>query len=200
MKIKTIFKTKIVLIIIQFLILTLVIYSFNHFYQITFESETTIEQRAIIQFLANYVTFDDINSMIFMYVLWMIVSLIPITIYFDLKKAYSTNLSTFFLLNFFFYVFLYWHSRNFFDSHFPFFIIKTLLLGSTIVVFSIGLSIGLNQLKKHRKKQKQEQSTPTGEKSLMICPKCGTEFQSIPMFCYNCDTKLTNGEDLNSEI
>lgn len=200
MKIKTLFKTKSVLIIIQFLILTLVIYGFNHFYQIAFDSETTIEQQIIIQFLANYVIFDDIDGMIFVYTIWIIISLIPIIIFFDFKKAYSTNLSTFFLLNFFFYVFLIRHSPDFFNSRFPIIIINTFLLGFTIILFSIGLSIGINHLKKRWKMQKQEEFTPTEGKPLMICPKCGTEFQSIPIFCYNCNTKLTNGKDVNSEI
>ena len=180
--------------------LTLMIYGFNHSYQITFDPLTPIEQQIILQFLANYVIFDDIGGMIFTSTIWFIVSLIPIIIFFDFKKAYSTTLSTFFLLNFFFYVFLFKHEKDFFDSHFPNFIINTLLLGSAIIVFSIGLSIVLKYLKKRREKQKEVQFSTNDQKYLMVCPKCGTEFQSIPMFCYNCNTRLVNGEDANSEF
>jgi len=200
MKIMTILKNKVILVITQFLILTLMIYGFNHSYQITFDPLTPIEQQIIIQFLANYVIFDDIEGMIFTGLIWIIISLIPIIIFFDFKKAYSTNLSTFFLLNFFFYVFLFHHEEDFFNSHFPTFIINTLLLGSAIIVFSIGLSIVLKYLKKSREKQQQVQFSTSDGKSLMVCPKCGTEFQSIPMFCYNCNTRLVNGEDANSEF
>ncbi len=194
----TILKNKVVLIIIQFLILTLMIYGFNHSYQITFDTTTSIEQQIIIQFLANYVIFDDINGMIFMGIIWIIVSLLPIIIFFDFKKAYSTNLSTFFFLNFFFYVFLIRHSPNFFNITF---ITNTLLLGSIIIVISIGLSLVLKYFKKPWEMKKQEQFSQNNGKSLMVCPQCGTEFQSIPMFCYNCNTKLVNGEeDANSEF
>jgi len=193
-------KNKLFLVFIQFLILTLMIHGFNHSYQITFNTHTPIEQQVIIQFLANYVIFDDIGGMIFTFLIWIIVSLIPIIIFFDFKKAYSTNLSTFFLLNFFFYVFLFRYEKDFFNSHFPTLIINTLLLGSAIIIFSIGLSIGLIFLKKRWKMQNHEKFSPIDGKPLMTCPKCGTEFQSIPMFCYNCNTKLINEEDDNSEI
>lgn len=106
----------------------------------------------------------------------MIYVLIPIIIFFDFKKAYSTNLSTFFLFNFFFYVFLFQHENDFFESHFPIFIINTLLLGSAIIVFSIGLSIVLKYFKKLKEKQKQIQFDTNEGKFLMVCPKCGTEF------------------------
>ncbi|MHA1372820.1 MAG: hypothetical protein ACTSR7_00855 [Promethearchaeota archaeon] len=200
MKIITFFKNKVVLIIIQFLILTLMIYGFNRSYQITFITNTSIEQQIIMQFLANYVIFDDIGGMIFTGIIWIIVSLLPILIFFDIKKAYSTNLSTFFFLNFFFYVFLFNYDKDVFDLHFPTLITNTLLLGFTIVVVSVGLSLVLKYFKKRWGMQKQEQFSSNNGKSLMVCPKCGTEFQSIPMFCYNCNTKLVNGEDANSEF
>ena len=200
MKIITFVKSKVILVIIQFLILTLVIYSFNHSYQIKFDSKTTIEQQIIIQFLANYVIFDEINGMMFLGIIWICISLLPIIIFIDFKKAYSTNLSTFFFLNFFFYVFLYKYERNFFNTYFPTFITNSFLLGSTIIVFSIGLSIVLKHFKKLKEKQKQIQFDTNEGKFLMVCPKCGTEFQSIPMFCYNCNTKLVNGDESNSEL
>jgi len=200
MKIMTILKNKVILVTIQFLILSLMINGFNHSYQITFDTKTTIEQQIIIQFLANYVIFDDIGGMTFIGIIWIIVSLLPIIIFFDFKKAYSTNLSTFFFLNFFFYVFLYKHSPNFFSMHFPTLITNTLLLGSIIILISIGLSIVLKYFKKPWEMKKQEQFSQNNGKSLMVCPQCGTEFQSIPMFCYNCNAKIVNGEDANSEF
>jgi len=199
MKIMNLLKNKLFLVLIQFLILTLMIQSFNHSYQINFNNATP-EQQIIIQFLANYVIFDDISGMIFTFIIWVMVSLIPIITFFDFKKAYSTNLSTFFLLNFFFYVFLYRYEKDFFNSHFPTLIINTLLLGSAIIVFSIGLSIGLVYFKKRWKMQYQEKFSLIDGKPLIVCPKCGTEFQSIPMFCYNCNTKLINDEDDKTEV
>ena len=199
MKIMNILRSKVILVMIQFIFLSLMIYGFNHSYQITFDSITTLEQQIIIQFLANYIIFNNINGMIFLGIIWLITSLIPIIIHIDFKKAYATNFSTFFLLNFFFYVFCFRYSPDFISSRFPALITHTLILGIIIITYSIGLSLIFKYLKNRWSQKEEDQFIPNNEKSLMICPKCGTEFQSIPMFCYNCNTKISNGEDIIPE-
>ena len=88
MKIGNFFKKKIVSFILQFILLTLIIYIFGYSFQIEFNLTTEIEQRVIIQFLANYVLFLGVNSTIFMYLSWLLVSLIPIISNLNYKKAY----------------------------------------------------------------------------------------------------------------
>lgn len=201
MKIRSFFTKKTISFILQFILLTLVIYIFGYSFQIDFNLDTEIEQRVIVQFLANYVLFLGVNGTIFMYLSWLLVSLIPIISNLNYKKAYSTNLLTFFVLNFFVYVFLFVPRQNqdmrvtsgFFNSNFIPLIWNTILLGSAIIIFSICLSILLNKIISSRRDKKAINES-FDNKPLIICPNCGTEFDSIPLYCYNCNFKLTSDE------
>jgi len=201
MKIGNFFKKKIVSFILQFILLTLIIYIFGYSFQIEFNLTTEIEQRVIIQFLANYVLFLGVNSTIFMYLSWLLVSLIPILTNLNYKKAYSSNLLTFFVLNFFVYVFLFVARQNqdikvtsdYFNSNFTPLLWNTIILGFTIIIYSICLSILFNKIISTRRDKKVINQS-LDNKPLIICPNCGTEFDSVPLYCYNCNFKLTSDE------
>ena len=206
MKISSFLKKKTVSFIFQFILLTLIIYIFNYSFQIEFKPSTEIEQRVIIQFLANYVLFLGFNGTLFMYLTWLLVSLVPILTNLNYKKAYSSNLLTFFVLNFFAYVFLFVPRQNqdikvtsdFFNSNFVPLLWNTIILGLTITIFSIFLSLLFQRIKATRL-EKNATNQILDNKPLIICPKCGTEFDSIPLYCYNCNSKLTSDEIDNSE-
>ena len=206
MKISSFLKKKTVSFILQFILLTVIIYIFNYSFQIEFDPNTEIEQREIIQFLANYVLFLGFNGTIFMYLTWLLVSLVPILTNLNYKKAYSSNLLTFFVLNFFVYVFLFVPRQHqdmkvtsdFFNSSFVLLLWNTIILGLMIVIFSIFLSLLFQRIKAaHLEKSATNQIL--NDKPLITCPKCGTEFDSIPLYCYNCNSKLTSDEIDNSE-
>lgn len=199
MKIIDFFRTRIILFLIQILLLSLLIYSFAYNFNINFDVDTSKEQEVIIQFLANYILFDDLSSLRFTYISWILVSLIPIFIYNNFKKAYSMNLITFFFPNFFLYVFLWRHSRVYFDSNFQFHFLHTILLGILIVGLSIGLSLLLKKMKKYRVETQIEDLYDIASSNKIICPNCGIEFQSIPQFCYNCNTDLKIGTEDQGE-
>jgi len=202
MKISSFFKKKTVSFILQFILLMLIIFLSNYSFQIDFKPDTILEQRIIIQFLANFVLFRGVSGTIFMYLTWLIVSLIPILINFNFKKAYSSNLLSFFILNFFVYVFLFNKNMrvtsDFFTVNFIPLIVNSILLGLTITLYSIFLSILLNKIKSARLEKKVSEKV-IDENPLIICPKCGTEFDSIPLYCYNCNSKLTSDEIDNIE-
>ena len=197
MKLSSFFKKKTVSFILQFVLLTLIIFLSNYSFQIDFKPNTIIEQRIIIQFLANLVLFRGISDTVFMYITWLIISLIPILINFNFKKAYSSNLLSFFILNFFVYVFLFNKdmrvTSDFFTVNFIPLIVNSILLGLTITIYSIFLSILLNKIKSARVEKKVSENV-VNENPLIICPKCGTKFDSIPLYCYNCNSKLTSDE------
>jgi len=188
-----IFQFKLVNFIVQISILSLLIYIFNYKYKINFDKGTSIERQKIIQFLANYVIFNanDSFGISFIYFSWFIVCLIPILSFNDYKKAYSLNLTTFFFPNFFFYIFLFRYSPNYYNSNFQTFITQTIILGIFIVLYSIGLSIFLKKIRKLGQKTQLENLRLIEEKNTTIFPNCGTQFSSIPQYCYNCLKELT---------
>jgi len=67
----------------------------------------------------------------------------------------------------------------------------TILLGIVIICLSIGLSLVLKKILKSKIKIQIEDLNSIANESKITCPKCGTEFNSLPEFCYNCNTDLT---------
>ena len=191
MKIIDVFRSKIILFFIQILLLSLFIYSIGYYIEIDLEIGISMEQEIIIQILANYTLFNDLSGLFFIYLSWILVSLIPIFIYNDFKKAYSMNLMTFFFPNFFLYVFLERHSEEYFNSYFQFHFLHTILLGIVIVGLSIAFSLILKKILKFKSKTQLQDLSVIATKNRTECPNCGTEFNSTPKFCYNCNADLT---------
>ncbi|TFG08338.1 MAG: hypothetical protein EU539_02575 [Promethearchaeota archaeon] len=164
---------------------------------INFDAGISSERRMIIQFLANYIMYDSNNLMkvIFIYISWMVICLIPILNFNNYKQAYSMNLYTFFFPNFFFYVFLYRYSPNYFDLNLYVLGIKTFILGLLIITFSIGLSILLSKTVRKRGQSQLENFKKLIEKHEYKCPYCGTNMNSISVYCYNCLKKLELDND-----
>ena len=194
-----ILRIKFVNFIIQIIILSLFINFINYEFAIKFDPGILKERQLIIQFLANYVMYDrdKIFGMTFIYFIWIIACLIPVINFDDYKSAYSTNLYTFFFPNFFFYIFLNRYSPNSFNSYFTTFIINTLILGVTLLIFSLGISIILNKTIRNKSKAQLEDFKKIIEKMKFICPYCGTKFNSIPVYCFNCLKELRTDEISN---
>ncbi len=194
-KLNAVIKSKVFIFFFQFLVLSTFIYSCNHHFNFIFDESISKERKDIIQFIANFIMFETTSSAIFIYFIWFNSTLIPIFIYNDYKKAYSMNLTTFFLPNFFFFVFLFKYSPNYFNSYFQVLFTQTVLLGLFIVAISIGISIVLKKMKRR--------NVETLKKSIMLfasnnkskCLNCGVEFDSIPKYCYNCSKELIKREN-----
>ena len=201
MKIKSLFKSKLMLFCIQILVLLISNAIFNYRIQIDFDSNIDPragEQQFIIQFLANIILYNTTFGFLYIYITWVVVSLLPILIFNNFKKAYSMNLTTFFFPNFFFYVFYSRYSITSFNSVFPTFLVETIVLAITIVIISIGLSLILKLI---RNEEKKVDTTDIELKNRSECPQCGAKFDSKPKYCYNCNTYLKEelGETIGSE-
>lgn len=184
------FRKKIILIIIQILILSLFIYIFHYSVVIDFDSEISIPQSQIIQFLANFVLFRSPSGMVFIYISWVIISLIPDFFFYNFKKAYSTNLTSFFFPNFFVYTFLYQHSPNYFHVNFLFHLVHTILIGLMLTLISLLIYVALKKLRKDKIDTQLDDLQSIANNIKSYCPNCGIEFDSIPTFCYNCNSKI----------
>jgi len=191
MKIIDVFRSRIILFIIQILLLSLFIYSIGYYIEINLDIGISIEREKILQILANYTLFNDLFGLFFLYISWILVSLIPIFIYNNFKKAYSMNLMTFFFPNYFLYIFLWRYSREYFNSYFQFHFLHTFLLGIVIAGLSIAFSLILKKVLKFKSETQLEDLSLIANKNRIECPKCGAEFNSIPKFCYNCNADLT---------
>ena len=191
MKIKNLFKSKLMLFCIQILSLIVFISISKYELQIEFDPSAS-EQQFIIQFLANIILYNNSFGFVYIYLTWIIVSLIPILIFSDYKKVYSMNLTTFFFPNFFFYVFYWRYSETDFTAVFPTFIIQSILLGMTIAFTSIALSLILKFIKSSITNSNVEILEQIEQLNTIKCPKCGTKFDSIPKYCFNCNSLITN--------
>jgi len=190
MKIIDFFRSKIILFIIQILILSLFIFYFGYQFNIIFDIDASSAQKRITQFIANYVLFNDLSGLFFMYFIWILVSIIPIFLYNDFKKAYSMNMMTFFFPNFFTYIFLYRYSKDYFNSKFSFHLLHSILLILLIIMVSIGISLTLKKITKVKIEEQIEDLNVIINNIKSKCPNCGTEFNSTPIYCYNCNNKL----------
>ena len=190
MKIKSLFKSKLMVFCIQILFLLISNAIFSYRIQIDFDLSTDPragEQQFIIQFLANIILYNTTFGFLYINITWVIVSLLPILIFNNFRKAYSMNLTTFFFPNFFFYVFYWRYSITSFSSIFPTFLIETIALAITLVVISKVLSLFLKLI---RNEDKKENITNIELENRSECPQCGTKFESKPIYCYNCNTYL----------
>jgi hypothetical protein len=195
MKKKNLFKSKLLLFCIQIFLLIACIVIFKYEFQIEFDlsiDPRANEQQFIIQFLANLIMYNNSFGFVYINLTWIIISLIPILIFSDFKKAYSMNLTTFFFPNFFFYVFYWRYSEIYFSTLFPIFIIKTIILGLIIAMESIALSLILKFRKNLRKNTKTDNLEQIESLNRSVCPNCGTQFNSIPKYCFNCNNLITN--------
>ncbi|MFX0046720.1 MAG: hypothetical protein ACFE8G_00995 [Candidatus Hermodarchaeota archaeon] len=194
-------RNKLVLFCTQILLLIIFVVIFNYEFQIEFDLSSdprASEQQIIIQFLANLVMYENSIGFVYIYITWILASFIPILIFKDFKKAYSMNLTTFFFPNFFFYVFYWRYSETYFTALFPNFIIRTIILGMTIIIVSIAFSLIFKIIISFRKSTKTDNLEQIESLNKIQCPKCGTQFNSIPKYCFNCNSLLTN--DLGENI
>jgi len=191
MKIIDFFRSRLVLFFTQILLLSLFIYSIGYEFNIDFDTGVSKAQEVIIQFIANYILFDNLLSLYKIYICWILISILPIFVYNNFKKAYSMNLITFFFPNFFLYVFLSRYSPEYFNLNFQFHFLNTILLGLTIIGISILFSLILKKITKEKVRTQIEDLSTLVSKGKIKCPKCGTEFDSIPKFCYKCNTDLS---------
>ena len=200
MKVIDFFRSKIILFIIQILILSLFIYIFHYGVDINLDNNVSIPQELIIQFIANYVLFRNPSGMFFIYMSWIVVSLIPDFLHNNFKKAYSSNLATLFFPNFFVYTFLYQYSEDYFNSNFLFHLLHTILIGLIITLISLIISLSLKKIMKVKTDAQLEDLQIVANQIKSKCPNCGTEFDSAPTFCYNCNSKIILKPEENVEF
>jgi len=190
MKLSNLLRLKIFIFCVQFLMLALFIYYFNYNVKIQFDAETTEIQRQIIQFLANFILLLNSSNILFLYSFWLLISLIPIFIHLEPKKATTMNFLTYFIIAFFSNLFLSRYASVFYYARLTSILVNLLILGFTIIIFSFVFSMCLKFIKKFILQQVKKSTDFNECVKVIKCPYCGVEFNSIPLYCYNCNSKI----------
>jgi hypothetical protein len=84
-------------------------------------------------------------------------------------------------------------TSDFFTSNFVPLLWNSIILGIIILIYSFLISVLLKKLKSSQLEKKRANLLLDNE-PLMVCPKCGAKFDSIPLYCFNCNSKLTVNE------
>jgi hypothetical protein len=183
-------KSKIFLAVLQIIILSFMVITFSNGKTFIYNPQSLDIQKFVVSFLATYVIYQTAFEMMFLYFSWLAISLIPVIVYHDYKKAYSLNLTIYFIFNFFFYIFLNRYAESSFRLSFTIYFVNSVILGLIIIAFSICLAIISNKLIRFKQRAKQDSNYPSKSLKVFRCPNCGTEFNSYPIYCYNCNEKL----------
>ncbi len=191
-ELKKIVQSKLFCFLIQCLILYVSVNLVRYSIYIPISSDTTFERHLIINFLSDYVIFNTLQEMGFMFLLWFYVSLVPIIIFLDYRKSYVVNLTTFFVINFFFYAFLFKYAKLKFDSVFSVLFPRTIVLALFVLLSTFVLSLILEALVDTFIKPDYNNLELLYQNSRSTCPNCGETFESIPIYCYNCNAMIRN--------
>lgn len=193
--ISKVFKSKIGIFIIQVLILTLSILFYNYSFTISFDSGISIERKMIIQFLGNYILVGNITDAIFLYSIWTIVTMLPVFILRNSRRALGANLKLIFFPNFFFYLFLSRYSPDYFNSTWLILLLPFLIFAIIIILLSFLIPKIFQMLKRRDKEAQLQEVQKIANENRKICPNCGAKFESTPIFCYKCSKRLIAKEE-----
>ena len=191
-------RSKIVIFLVQFIILTLFIYGFNCVYQIDFDADISEERKIIIQFLANFIQFKDFDSLLFINGIWILISFIPVLIFRELGPATIANLKLLFFLNFFFYVFLSRYSPIFFGNEICELVLNTVIIAIIVSLISILFSFIAKKLTEPNLDAQLADLEKIIKTTKYTCPNCGTEYNSVPKYCYKCSIELIHDNEKNN--
>lgn len=197
--ISKIIKSKIGIFILQVILLSLFIFGFDYSFPIAFDAGITPKRELIIQFLGNYILIDNYIDALFLYGVWALVSLLPVVILNDSRRALGANLKLLFFPNFFFYLFLSRYSPNYFNSNWLFLLLPFLLFAITIIILTVIIPKLYNKLKATSHEAQMHELRKIAEENRKKCPNCGAEFDSSPLFCYKCSTRLNPLENNNQK-
>ncbi len=172
------------------------IFSINNIIDLPLDSTIVGEQELIIELLASFLLIETPlqfnQDLLVIYLSWTLNVLISSIILADPKKVVFRISSIMFFICFFLFVFGFRHSPIYFNQYFSVMIVQVLLLISYLVILSIIFSLLTQKIsEKYKSSDIRDVKIETLVKNNRItCPHCGTKYESVPLYCYNCSKKI----------
>jgi len=196
MKISKYLKKTSVVIILMLILASSLIFSINNIIDLPLDSTIVGEQELIIELLASFLLIETPlqfnQDLLVIYLSWTLNVLISSIILADPKKVVFRISSIMFFICFFLFVFGFRHSPIYFNQYFSVMIVQVLLLISYLVILSIIFSLLTQKIsEKYKSSDIRDVKIETLVKNNRItCPHCGTKYESVPLYCYNCSKKI----------
>lgn len=185
------------------IIVSSVIFILNKRIILPLDNDILHEQKVIIEILASYFFAEGTpqlsQGLLTVYISWTIAVLIESVILADPKKITSNIVSIVIFICFFLLVFGFRHSPNYFNINIPLMIFNIVILGMYLGLISIFSGLLLRKIYNHKNKDEESSiiAKDLAGENRSICPHCRTEFESVPLYCYNCSKKIITKDPEN---
>lgn len=196
-------KNRFVIIFIMMISISLLILFSNGVINLPLDSTILNEQKIIIEFLLSYfiadIPFQYDSALFNIYLGWTIGVLFGSLILANPKKSLTNITILISLISYFLLIFGFRHSPNYFNYIFPqlFIQIISLLIYNCLISFMASFFIEKIYQKIKSDENYELKIEILAKNNKIKCPHCGTEYESIPLYCYNCSKKIKrNNENL----
>ncbi len=195
-------KSRFIIIFLMIIIISILIFSLNGRISLPLDSFILDEQKLIIEILASYflaeIPIQFNQALINIYLAWTLGALFASLILANPKKTLTNITILIFFISFFLLIFGFRHSPNYFTSFFPQIFIHIIFLSIYISLFSFISAFFIEKIyKKFQKSENHEIRLEVLARSNKIkCPHCGTEYESVPLYCYNCLKKIKSNNEI----
>lgn len=184
------------------IIISILIFSLNGRISLPLDSIKLDEQKLIIEILASYflaeihITFNQ--ALINIYLAWTLGALFASLILANPKKTLTNTTILIFFISFFLLIFGFRHFPNYFTLFFPQIFIHIIFLLIYVSLFSFISAFFIEKIYKiFQKSENHEIRLEALARSNKIkCPHCGTEYESVPHYCYNCLKKIKSNNEI----
>lgn len=181
--------------------ISLLILFSNGIINLPLDSTILDEQQIIVEGLSSYFIADipfQYNSALFnIYLAWTIGALFGSLILANPKKSVINIIILIFLISYFLLIFGFRYSPNYFNYIFPqlFIQIISLLIYNCLISFTSSFFIEKIYQKIRSDEYYDIKIEILAKNNKIKCPHCGTTYESIPLYCYNCSKKIKRNND-----
>ena len=199
-------ENRFIIISLTTIIISFLIFSLNGKIRLPLDSDILDERKIIIEILSSYFSADfsaeipfQFNQALFnFYLAWSLGALFASLILANPKKSATNSIILVFFICYFLLIFGFRYSPDYFNLIFPQLFIQILFLVIYSSLFSFISAYFFEKIyKKFQKRENHERNREALAKSNRIkCPYCGTEYESIPLYCYNCSKKIESNNKI----